>query len=314
MLNKGNFEQGLHAIPLNKEGGNGQKTAGFLGPCSSLGLSSNASGYGVDLGDKLQQYLEQLYQRSFEKLDKAGRFQEAAFVKAQLLQNIHDAIEYLKSKGLTELAAQLAEAKSMPMVLIIRLWLKAGNKEKALWFALSSGQYSNVITLLENRDKDLAEQLRAQLVEQFCQEGKFVEAIEMGWPVKSLHGELSKWLEQVSLDDSPSTLLIRVKTLLLSTDPEQQNQHAMKLITHFEDTRLLTLSLRQAAISELVKLRVTEANQAVSVVAKAALKSFFNDITLGNCAKNKQIQAALLLLIDDDLFKHDIRRTPIKIF
>lgn len=313
MLNKGDFEQGLkHAIPLSKEAGAGQKRAGFLGPRSSLGLSGHGSGYGVNLGAKLQQYLEQLYQRSFEKLDKAGRFEEAAFVKAELLQNIHDAIEYLQSKGLTELAAELAEAKSMPMVLIIRLWLKAGNKEKALWFALSSGQYNNVITLLENRDKDLAEQFRTQLVERFCQEGKFVEAIEMGWPVKSLHDKLSKLLEQVSLDDSPSALLIRVKALLLSANPEHKQQHAMALISHFEDTRLLTLPLRQTAISELVKLRVTEANQAVSVVAKAALKSYFNDITLGNCDKNKQIQAALLLLIDDDLFKYDIRRTSVK--
>ncbi|MCJ8273754.1 MAG: hypothetical protein MJK04_30690, partial [Psychrosphaera sp.] len=88
--------------------------------------------------------------------------------------------------------------------------------------------------------------------------------------------------------------------------------HAMALLAHFEDTTLLNLPLRQAAISELVKLRVTEANQAVSVVAKAALKSYFNDITLGNCDKNKQIQSALLLLIDDDLFKYDFRRTSVK--
>ena len=88
LLEKGDLGEALrHAIPLGAPSQANRQAFGTPRPRASLEISGPASARSaIGLGDELQEYLRATYRRTFERLDREDRIDEATFVLAELLK------------------------------------------------------------------------------------------------------------------------------------------------------------------------------------------------------------------------------------
>lgn len=89
----------------------------------------------VPYGLSVYQHLQQTYRRAAERLEQAGRIDEAAFVFAELLNSPAECIALLERHQRFELAAQIAEDRKLDPTLVVRLWWLAGNRDRAVMIA-----------------------------------------------------------------------------------------------------------------------------------------------------------------------------------
>ncbi len=131
MFDRGDTDDALrHAIPLSNEvsEGLGRAALGFLAPRLGLGLNLGSLGAGpsVGFGPDLFEHLRRTYRAAFERLVAQQRWDEAAFVLAELLQAHEEAVSFLERHGRLRLAAEIAEARDLPPGLVVRQWWLAG--------------------------------------------------------------------------------------------------------------------------------------------------------------------------------------------
>jgi len=76
--------------------------------------------------------LRRLYREAFHRLESQERIEEAAYLLAEVLHAHEEAVGFLERHGRFLLAAEMAEARHLPPGLVVRQWLLAGNRERAL--------------------------------------------------------------------------------------------------------------------------------------------------------------------------------------
>lgn len=194
-----------HAIPLAsaKDAFEQSKPAmGLPGIRNSLNINFSAAGGGssYDFGQEFYQYLRKLYRNAFERLDRVGKFQEAAFVLAELLQESEEAISYLEKKGELHLAAKLAEGREVDPALIIRQWFLAGEISRAIRIAKKTGQFSLAINRLDMTHPEEANKLRLLWGHSLHEAGKYATAVEVVWPLEQARNLAISWAELAILN------------------------------------------------------------------------------------------------------------------
>jgi phage anti-repressor protein len=138
------------AIPLGG-GGPGRPALSAPSPRTSLeiSLAKGGASSSIVVADDLFAELRARYEAIFERLDEAGRFEDAAFVLAELLDDAARAVAYLERHGRLELAAELAEARKLEPSLLVRQWFLAKNVERAIAIAARHGVFFDAIRRLE---------------------------------------------------------------------------------------------------------------------------------------------------------------------
>ncbi|RZT77837.1 hypothetical protein EV382_1003 [Micromonospora violae] len=136
----------------------------------------------VPLGFGAEQHLRTLYRQAATELHRAGRVEESAFVLADLLGLPGEAVALLERHRKYRLAATLAEGRELDPDLAVRLWWRAGERDRALHVARSRGAFAGAVERLARVDAVAARQLRAEWVRARQAADDHVGAIDAAWP------------------------------------------------------------------------------------------------------------------------------------
>lgn len=214
----GNLDEALrNALPLAGEGG-----AGDVGPSfgsgflrrGALRLSAHSRGgsASIGVGEALMEHLRKMYRRAFEKLDRAGRVDEAAFVLGELLGEKTEALDYLARHGRAAQAAELALGWDLPAPTIVRLMLLAGDAPRAVQVARRDNAFATAVAQLEPQHADLARLLRREWGRALVAQGDWLGAVDAIWPMADTRELAAVWLlaaETAGVDLSARALVRR---------------------------------------------------------------------------------------------------------
>ncbi|MEZ4376108.1 MAG: bpX6 domain-containing protein [Polyangiaceae bacterium] len=246
LLDRGDWDEALkRAIPLGGES-TGQPEPPPLGLPSARSelriqpwrASSSTSSLG--LHTDLYEDVRRRYRRAFEALEARGEIEKAAFVLAELLHANEEAVSFLERHKRLKLAAELAEARKLAPGLVVRQWLIAGNRERAMRLAERHGAFADAISRLEQGHPDLALQLRALWADRLASAGDYVGAVDAAWGVKELRALAVHWAELASQVGGTVTarMLLRLLRLAPQRAPqlfERVESLSSELAEHAED-------------------------------------------------------------------------------
>jgi hypothetical protein len=199
------FEQGdlgealRHAIPLGgDEAEAGEAPPPMIGvprPRSNLAISGGSGGKGSALYAPEDFYadLRRRYRAAFERLERDGRIEEAAFVLAELLRESAEAVAFLERHGRFRLAAEVAEARGLPPGLLVRQWLLAGDASRAVLLARRHGAFADALARLGQHAQ--APVLRMLWAGTLADAGDFAAAVDMAWPLPEARAVAEAWID-----------------------------------------------------------------------------------------------------------------------
>lgn len=256
------------------------------------------------LADELYAQLEAQYRRAFERLDREGRIEEAAFVLTELLQQHEEAVDYLERHGRYPKAAELAEARGLWPGLIIRLWVLAGDWERALRVAINSGAFADAILRLERTHAEEARRLRRLWAYSLAEAGELPLAIDVLWPLVDERQQARGWVEVVlASGGAPAArMLLRAFELDL-LDFAGLRDRAVALL---ESEGPAELEGRAAFTQALLSMRRTSE---LSVLARPALRALYRDALL-TPQRARLERKRLESMADDPVLRADLPSLP----
>lgn len=210
LFDKQRWDEALrHAIPLDTSslpGGVLERFLGQLKPRKGLDFTAKTSTGQAGLSTSLEgvELLRSVYHRAFQALLQAGRIDEAAFVKGELLDDARGAVELLEQHRRFETAARLALLKGLPAELQVRLLFQAGKVEQALTLARRAMVYAQALALLQPRDGEKAREFRKEWARDLSRFGQIGEALTIGWEVRDMLPEYPTWVERALAEDGAS--------------------------------------------------------------------------------------------------------------
>ncbi|MFF1869834.1 bpX6 domain-containing protein [Kitasatospora herbaricolor] len=134
----------------------------------------------------VHQHLSALYRGAAEALEREGRVDEAAFVLADLLNEPAEAVALLDRHGRTAQAAELAEGRELAADLVVRLWWRAGEHERAIRTAHRRGAFATAVDRLTADHPQEARDLRLAWARHCREAGDRLGAVEAVWPDEAL--------------------------------------------------------------------------------------------------------------------------------
>jgi tetratricopeptide (TPR) repeat protein len=278
MFEDGDLHEALrHALPIDATGPSRGQAFSAPGRRNELSLSG-ASDVSTDIGlpDELRDHLRTLYRQSFERLDRAGKIDEALFVLAELLNAKQEALDYLERHGRHAQAAELALAWDMPASTIVRLLLLAGDWERAVQVARRDGDFAAAVAALENTKPELAIKLRLAWGEALAERGEWLTAMETVWPIAQARNLALHWLQAAEAagerlsaralvrraEHLPDTLERYGERLLALADPDTDAdarfavaQALLEAKTHNAATRAIAAAIAPALLADRAERR-----------------------------------------------------------
>jgi hypothetical protein len=143
-------------------------------------------GPGVAYGPEIFAELYTLYRKAADDLETAGRIEQAAFVYSDLLNDPAGAANLLERHDHLQLAAELAEGRNLDPDLVVRLWWRAGRRDRAITVARARGAFAGAVDRLSTVDESAALELRREWVSTCQQAGDQLAAVEAAWPEADL--------------------------------------------------------------------------------------------------------------------------------
>lgn len=186
-----------HAPPL---GGDAlrdlSRGPGFLlGPRQDLSLNTTPHGGTAFFGgDALLAHLRQLYRKTAERLEAQGRFDEAAYVLAVLLNEKQSALDLLERQKQFAKAAELALSWDLSPSVIVRYYALAGDWRQAVRVARRDRAFGVAVVELERNWPDIGRRLRIEWAESLAQRGEFRAAVRTIWPAADERERAAAWL------------------------------------------------------------------------------------------------------------------------
>ncbi|MYM90558.1 hypothetical protein GTP91_25720 [Rugamonas sp. FT82W] len=199
LFERGELHDALrHAVPLDSLNPEARRQSlGAPRPRSSLDIAGpNPANSLIGLAPDLTQYLRQTYRRTYERLDREGKIDEAVFVLAELLRAGAEAVDYLENKGRMEQAARLSETMGLSADISVRLWCKAGDLGRALRLARLGRAFPGAVKMLERQQSPLAATLRQHWADDLAHSGDLVGAADAVWALPGLREQALEWLLQ----------------------------------------------------------------------------------------------------------------------
>lgn len=196
MFESGDFAEALrHAIPLGGDQPAVEQSFGTPQRRQDLTLSRQKGASRAYLfEDGLTEHLRQVYRRSYERLARENRVEEAVFVLAELLKERQEALDYLEKHARYQQAADLALAWDMPSAVIVRLLCLAEDWPRALRVARRDDAFADAVVLLQAKQPQSADRLRLEWVESLIAKGLWLQAVEVVWSLPDERPRAAQWL------------------------------------------------------------------------------------------------------------------------
>lgn len=302
MFDDGNLEQALrHAIPLGGDMQSLGQAFGTPGPRSDLSLSGSlGQGTSINLGNEFEAHLRQLYRKTFEKLDREGRVDEAVFVLAELLQSRQEALDYLEKHQRHAQAAELALAWDWPPAVIVRLLCLSGDWRRALAVARRDNAFASAVLQMHDRWPDAANRLREEWGQALAQQGEWLKAVDAVWPVAVLREQAADWLLAAEAAGGQLAARALVQRALLLPDTLQA---CAARIQSLRDDPLLHGERAALAAALNAATGHTEASRGLVAVLMPALLA---DQSQGRGRFDKKTMQSLMRLNPDTLLQADL--------
>lgn len=267
------FEALRHAIPLSDdklEGSGGMP----LPPSPRERLDITFGGGGgrpaVGLDGRIYDTLRSLYRSAFERLEREGRIDEAAFVLAELLRDVPGAVAFLERHGRLKRAAELAEAAKLAPELVIRQWLVAGDRARAVLHARRVGAFEVAVVKLEQSDPALGALLRREWAELLAGSGDYARAVEVAWTVPAMRELAHGWIDLVIAAGGVGAAKMLARKLVLR--PETYLDVRARVVAMCVDTDRESVDARAAfTTSMLANLRTDESATLARPLARALI-------------------------------------------
>lgn len=206
-----------HALPIDGQDASVGAGFGLPGRRADLGLHGKASyGLNIDIGEMARELLRKRYRAAFQRLDRDGRIDEAAFVLAELLNVRQEALDYLLRHQRNGQAAELALGWDMPADTVIRLLMLAGDQERAVLVARRDGAFASAVAMLENGHPEHALALRREWGQALVEQGRWLAAVDAVWPDPGSREQAARWLlaaEEAGAELSAAALVQRAALL-----------------------------------------------------------------------------------------------------
>jgi len=115
----------------------------------------------------------------------ASRGIGAATARAAATAGWDVAVNYRSERERAEqLAAELAEARALDPDLVVRLWWRAGRRDRAVTVARVRNAFVGAIDRLSKVDKDAATGLRREWIRSCRLAGDHLAAVEAAWSIR----------------------------------------------------------------------------------------------------------------------------------
>lgn len=303
MFEDGQLDEALrHAIPLSDDPADSLGQAfGTMGRRDGLQLGQSLGrSASLHLGEDVREHLRRTYRRSFEKLDREGRIDEAVFVLAELLNARQEAMDYLEKHGRHAQAAELALAWDLPAAQIVRLHVLAGDWRTALAVARRDQAFAAAVLELEKRWPDAARRLRTEWAEALVQQGDWMGAVEAAWPVEELRTRSAEWLQAAEAAGGVlgARALVRRAQLL----PDTMQRHAARLQALRDDRGLHD---ERSALG-LALLELAGSSRVPAWLAAAIAPAVLADLSQGRGRLNRHQAERLVQAAQDPLLRADL--------
>ncbi len=298
MFEQGDLDAALrHAVPLANETAPAptRPSLGVPSPRESLDirLGPRATGAG---GYTMSGYYDELrrrYRAAVEKLEREGRYRDAAFVLAELLNAENEAVALLERHGEYRLAAELAEARGLAPGLQVRQWFLARDVARAVAVARRHGVFGDAVSRLQRSNHQAeARQLRLLWADSLASSGDFFNAVATLWEQADARPLTRRWLELGIAQGGHGAVRLEVKRLVLdgakadtgsalklldSDDPELGLHRALLAHEVQAQGRLLDAgvakSLARATVRTLVREALPAPKELLELAADGALKA-----------------------------------------
>jgi hypothetical protein len=200
LFERGDLDEALrHAIPLGGQPAEHVQPA-LLPPrprdTLALAAGPRRTATAIGLVDDLYATLRQRYRAAFEKLDRQGDVDRAAFVLAELLQLTAEAVAYLEKHKRFALAAELAEARGLPAEYAVRLWFRAGQRRRAIALARRQDCFAMAVERLEREDREAGQALRLEWADACASAGDYLGAAQVARNVDAAKNLVRSWVER----------------------------------------------------------------------------------------------------------------------
>lgn len=318
MFDDGDLDEALrNALPLDGDLGDAfRQSFGTPGRRDRLQLGGQRAGtVHLDFGDDARTHLRNRYRQAFERLDRQGRIDEAAFVLGELLNARQECVDYLERHGRLAQAADLALGWDLPSATIVRLLVLNDDWERALMVARRDRAFAAAIPALERAHPGVAMKLRAIWAEDLADRGDWLGAVDAIWPVAHARHLAAAWLQIAERgDDLLSVRALVRRAELLEDTLEAQGERIAALIDGVsaaagdppDDERDVAARL---ALAEAL-LAANTRNPTLSRMAAALLPPLAADAVDGRHRLGKKNFDRLLTLADDPFLKADIPALP----
>jgi MoxR-vWA-beta-propeller ternary system domain bpX6 len=302
LFDRGKLDEALRfAIPIDRE----SREDPSLGlavprPRQELQLSFTAprGGTSIPIADEAIASMRNRYRAAATRLEQQGRFDEAAFVLAELLSDVPAAIALLERHGRFALAAQLAEGRGLEPGLVVRLWFLAGNRERAIDNARRHRAWGDAVARLERAGDARGAVLRMLWADHLADTGDFLQAVEVAWPVSTSRALLGAWIDRGIAAGGAVAARLLVKKLVIAPDDFPDVVPAILAI--LDDPEPDAVRHRRALIDELVD---APKNPALCAIARAAVRSLVRDHGAAiDDASNMQLNRLLRFAGDPALY------------
>lgn len=302
LFERGDLSEALrHAIPLGDDKGSLGQSFGTPGPRHDLSLSTGLGpSASIGLGAALDNHLRTLYRKAFERLDQAGRVDEAVFVLAELLQSRQEALDYLVKHDRAAQAAELALSWDVSAETIVRLLCLSGDWDRAMQVARRDNAFASAVLMLEKQRPDLGRRLRLEWGEALAARGDWLEAVEAVWPVKPARVKAAEWLRLA--EEAGGGLGARAlvqRALLLPDTLERYAERIARLRDAFEES-----SARQELAAAL--LAVNGSSTGAAKLSGAILPMLLADRVANRNALSKKEFTRLIKLSADSFLQSDL--------
>ena len=307
MFEKGELDAALrHAIPLggDPDGPPAPPSLNVPSARENLQITSGTARGRLGLGGDLFTDLRTLYRHAFEQLERQGRIEEAAFVLAELLHTSAEAVAFLEKHGKLQLAAEIAEARKLAPGLIVRQWLLAGDRERAILLARRHNAFGAAVELLSRKSPEQAMELRRLWAQTTADAGDYAAAVDLLWQNPALRAETMPWIRQaLTFGGAPAA---RMLTRLLEQTPDDPELHA-RIVTLLADEDPEQAPERREFAESLCNIEVTPRTTAF---ARAALRALVRDALLAPHLIDRELFRRLQNMGADAALRADLPSLP----
>lgn len=278
MFERGDVQEALRlAIPLGGSAGEALRGLPLRPPARRRDLRirprETRTWAVVGLAPDLFTELQRLYRNAFHRLEFQERFEEAAFLLAEVLQANEEAVAFLERHGRLRLSAEMAEARGLPPGLVVRQWFLAGDRKRALRIARRTGAFADAVTRLErSRQPGEARELRLLWAEGLAQGGDYAAAVEVVWPLPDSRELALAWMDRAIDQGGPSAG--RMLARKLAAVPEQFEKIREQVVALLESWRAEGAAARLAFADSL---RQGPRTPEAMTLARAAVRAIARD-------------------------------------